>query len=195
MQSTATPIGGASNHPGTGGFLDPEKIVNGFGVEEGMRIADFGCGAGYFTIILAEKVGSGGRVYAFDIIESVLDVIRTKARYRQLDNIEAIRTNLEIAGGSGLPDNSQDIVLLANIIFQSKKKGDIIKEGVRILKKGGEMIIIDWENNSGGFGPPNGFRADKSNIRSIAEGEGLSFDGDLATGSFHFGMVFKKPKA
>ena len=193
MQVTTLPITPIEKHSGTGGFLDPDRIVEGFEIEEGMAVADFGSGAGYFTTILAHKVGRTGKIYALDIMESALDIVRAKIRLQQLDNVEAIRANLEVIGNSGLADNSQDIVLMANILFQSKNKADIIKEGIRVLKIGGKMIIIDWDNTKvGGFGPPDGIRPSKSEIRSTAEHEGLVFKDNLDAGSFHFGLVFVK---
>src|SRR3990167_7199549 len=128
MEMTATPIVGSCNPLSTGGFLNPDSIVNEFGVREGMNIADFGSGAGYFPILMAERAGKEGRVYALDIMESALDSVREKAKAAGLENIEMIRTNLEVVGSSGLADQSQDIVLLANILFQSDKKSDIVKE-------------------------------------------------------------------
>ena len=65
---------------GTGGFMNPEKIIGGFGIKEGMMIADFGSGAGYFTILLGQRVGKNGKVYALDIQESALDNVRVKAK-------------------------------------------------------------------------------------------------------------------
>jgi len=177
---------------GTGGFLDPDKIIEGFGIKEGMTISDFGCGAGYFAISLAQKAGTSGRVYAFDIQEYALDNVRAKARDNSLDNIETVRTNLEIAGSSGLSDNSQDIVLLANILFQSNKKSDIIKEAARVVAPKGTLIIIDWKNGSNGFGPPKELRLNLDEIRKITEKEGLSFASTIDAGDFHFGLVFSK---
>src|SRR3990167_6996959 len=113
---------------GTCGFMNPEKIVTEFGIQEGMMIADFGSGAGYFTIFLAQRVGKDGKNFVLDIQESALDNVRVKAKAVGLDNVETIRSNLEVLGSSGLADNSQDIVLLANILFQSEQKAEIIKE-------------------------------------------------------------------
>ncbi len=178
---------------GTGGFLDPESIVERFGIEEGMKIADFGCGAGYFTISLAEKTGPSGKVYALDILENALDSVRAKARVSGLENIETIRTNLEIVGSSSLPDASQDIVLLANILFQSVKREDIFKEARRVLKKEGRLILIDWKKGTGGFGPPDNLRLDPAETQKTVPKQGFEFEGQLEAGTFHFGLVFKKP--
>jgi len=192
MQPMAAPIVDSGHPLGTGGFLNPDLIVNEFGVREGMNVADFGSGAGYFTIIIAERVGKEGKVYALDIMETALDSVKEKARAAGLENIEAIRTNLEVLGSSGLADQSQDIVLLANILFQSDKKSDIVKEGKRVLKDNGSLIIIDWKKGAGGFGPPDSLRIDETAMLSLASGEGLVFDRSFNAGQFHFGMVFRK---
>ncbi|HXK40536.1 MAG TPA: class I SAM-dependent methyltransferase [Candidatus Paceibacterota bacterium] len=191
-QVATTPIVGSGNSLSTGGFLNPDSIVNEFGVKERMSIADFGSGAGYFTILMAERAGKEGRVYALDIMESALDSVREKAKAAGLENIEMIRTNLEVVGSSGLADQSQDIVLLANILFQSDKKSDIVKEAKRVLRDNGSLIIIDWKKGAGGFGPPDSLRTDETAMRSLAMGEGLIFDKVFNAGQFHFGVIFKK---
>lgn len=175
-----------------GGFLDPLSIVEQLGIKDGMRVADFGSGGGYFAIYMAEKVGPSGKVYALDILEEKLDNLRSRARASGLENIETIRTNVEILGSSSLPDSSQDIVLLSNVLFQSQKQEDIIKEGVRVLKTGGEFIIIDWSKGTGGFGPPDELRLNQENIKALTEGLGLSFVRALDAGQFHFGLIFNK---
>lgn len=178
---------------GTGGFMNPDKIVGGFGIKEGMMIADFGSGAGYFTILLGQRVGKDGKVFALDIQESALDNVRVKAKAAGLENVETIRSNLEVSGSSGLADNSQDMVLLANILFQSEQKTEIVKEAARILKSGGSLVVIDWKRAAGGFGPPDNLRTDEIALRSLILGEGLVFENDIDAGQFHYGLKFKKP--
>lgn len=172
--------------------MNPEKIAAGFGLKEGMTVADFGSGSGYFTILLGQRVGKGGKVFALDIQESALDNVRVKAKAAGLDNIETIRSNLEVLGGSGLADNSQDMVLLANILFQSEQKAEIIKESARVLKGGGSLVVIDWKRAAGGFGPPDNLRTDEIAMRSLVLGEGLVFEKDIDAGQFHYGLKFIK---
>lgn len=193
MQPITVPISSIQKPVGTGGFLDPDSIASGFGIEKGMRVSDFGCGAGYFTISMANETGPDGKVYALDVQESALDSVRAKAHANGIGNIETIRTNLEIAGSSSLVGVSQDVVLLANILFQSNKKADIIREANRVLKKDGKMIIIDWKKDSDGFGPPENLRLGIDEIKQLAEKEGLVLERPIDAGQFHFGLIFKKP--
>ena len=175
----------------SGGFLDPGKTVLEFDVKEGMSIADFGCGTGYFTILLGQKVGKDGKVYALDVQEPPLDSVRAKAKAVGLENIEAIRANLEVLGSSRLPDNSQDMVLLANILFQSTKKREIISEAARVLRAGGSLVVIDWKKGTGG-GPPDDLRAEPAETKALLPADIFSFQKDIDAGSFHYGMMFVK---
>jgi len=185
---------------GSGGFMSPEVIVESFGLQPGMKVADFGSGAGYFTILIAKRVGQSGMVTALDIMESALETVRAKASSVGLKNLQTTRADLEVMGGSALPDSSQNVVLLANILFQSPKKAAIIQEAKRILLPGGLMIVIDWKKEvntaggsvNGGLGPPVELKIDQQELRSILEKEGLVFVNDIDAGNFHFGFIFKK---
>lgn len=178
--------------PPAGGFLDPGKIMSEFDIQEGMSVADFGCGAGHFTILIGQKVGKDGKVYALDVQETPLESVSARAKAAGLENIETIRANLEVLGSSRLPDNSQDVVLLINILFQSTKKTEIINEATRVLKTGGRVIVIEWKRGTGGFGPPDELRTEPSAMRSLMPSASFSFQKDIDAGSFHYGMIFQK---
>lgn len=187
------PLGLSLIHPvGTGGFLNPDLIVENFGIEEGMKVTDFGSGSGYFTILMAKKTGEAGLVTAVDILESALDIVRSKTKSEGLRNIQTIRSNLEVYGSSGIQSDSQDFVLLANVLFQSDQKDDIIKEAHRALKEKGTLVIIDWKKGTGGFGPPDNFRLDSLAMQSLAANNSFEFIGFLDVGAFHYGLKFIK---
>jgi ubiquinone/menaquinone biosynthesis C-methylase UbiE len=57
---------------------NPERIVSPY-VEPGMRILDFGCGMGIFSIAMARLVGDGGHVIAVDLQQQMLDVLSSRA--------------------------------------------------------------------------------------------------------------------
>jgi len=192
MEPTNMPVSGLGSHLGTGGFMNPDKIAGEFGIQDGMTVSDFGSGAGYFTILMGRKVGPNGKVFALDIQEPALDNVRVKAKAAGLENVETVRANLEVPGSSGLVDGSQDMVLLANILFQSDQKEAIIKEAVRVLKGGGTLVVVEWKRATGGFGPPDNLRTDDISMRSLVLGAGMVFEKDIDAGQFHYGLKFKK---
>jgi ubiquinone/menaquinone biosynthesis C-methylase UbiE len=173
------------------GFLHPEEIVRQLNIKKWMKIADFGCGSGYFSLSLAKRLGHEGRVYAFDILEAALESVRSRAKIQGLFNIETLRCNLERAKSTTLKDEFVDLTLLSNILFQSAKKADIIKEGTRILKPGGELVIIDWRPNQP-VGPTKEFVVPLEKIKQLVESQGLRFKRSLMAGKYHWGLVFEK---
>jgi len=172
-----------------GGFLHPETIVKEFGVRVGMSVADFGCGTGYFTIDLARAVGDEGRVYAFDIQQSALESVRSRAQEAGLFNIETLWSDLEIPGGSKLPERSQDRVLAANILFQTPDKTAVLNEAKRVVKPDGKVIVIDWLMATP-LGPKKEYRVPQETIIRMAQGAGLKKEREFQAGEYHYGIVF-----
>lgn len=181
---------------GTGGFMNPEKILLEIGIEEGTKVADFGSGAGYFTIPLAQVVGDEGKVWAVDVLRSALEIIESKAKIGRLLNIETVRGNLEILGGSKLKEKSVDLTLLANILFQSQKHSEILEEAKRVLKDDGRLVIIDWIPEQcyllGPGQPGAGWSIPPEKAQKEAEVVGFKLERKFSPGTYHYGLIFSK---
>ena len=61
-------------------FIDPEKIINQLEFKKGMKIADFGCGTGYFSFPIARKIDPDGTVWAFDVLKQKIEAIESQAK-------------------------------------------------------------------------------------------------------------------
>ncbi|MEK7659316.1 MAG: methyltransferase domain-containing protein [Patescibacteria group bacterium] len=173
-------------------IFDLKSIVNQFELEPGMRIADLGSGSGYFTVEMARVVGEVGQVMAVDILDTALETVRERASGAGIKNVQLVKANLEVIGSTFLADDSQDFVLLANVLFQNDQKLEIIKEAKRILRPVGKLVIVDWEKGVGGLGPPDEFRTPKESILGLASQEGLNYERDIIVDAYHFGMMFRK---
>lgn len=177
---------------GTGGFLSPQKALDQLEINAASKIADFGCGHGYFAIPLAKMVGQDGQIYAVDVLQDALNEVKERAERENLSNIQTVRGNLEAPDGSRLPENSCDMVLLANVLFQSNKKADIIKEARRVLKSNGKMIIVDWHVTSEALTLNSGWRIGPQEAQGLAESQNFSFERTFDAGDYHYGLIFKK---
>ena len=171
------------------GFLEPRKVLDELELKEDMIAAEFGCGSGTFTILLAKRLKEG-KVYGLDVQEEPLSALRGRARAEGISNIETIRCNLEEEGGSTLPDDFLDLVLLPNVLFQAEDKKAMLEEAVRVLKKGGEMLVIDWKKDSS-FGPKEG-KISQKEVKEIVRELGLKLKKEFEAGSFHYGLLFEK---
>lgn len=171
-------------------FLKPRALIEEIGPLVNSLVADFGSGSGALTIELAKAIGSGGLVTAIDVVPQALESVRSLGKTAGLRNIKTIQADLELPGASTLKDESQDLVLLANILFQSERQSEIIKEAKRVLKPGGRLAVVDWKPGESQFGPLAKNRLEPEGIRLMVGLEVLKELG--STGSYHFGFLFKK---
>jgi ubiquinone/menaquinone biosynthesis C-methylase UbiE len=174
-------------------FLDPRSVVASLGLQSGMQVADLGVGRGFFALAIAEIVMPNGVVNAVDIQDSALEALRSAMNAHGVTNINLVKANLEVLGGSKITDTSQDMVFLANILFQSTNKSAILAEAFRMTKPGGSVVIIDWQKGAGGLGPPDTVRESSESMQQLVMQAGFVFERIFDTGKYHFGLLFKKP--
>lgn len=173
-------------------FVDPQLIVDKLEINLGMKVADFGCGAGFFSLPIAKKIGEEGKVYALDVLPAKLESVESQAKTLNLTNIIAQRVNLEALEGSKLESESVDWVIMKDILFQNKGKDKILKEARRVLKKGGQALIIEWNNEDTNIGPEKGLRIFKETLLELARKDGWIMDREIEVGNFHYGLILKK---
>ena len=177
---------------GTGGFLHPERTLAELDIRPGMTVADFGAGGGYFTIPAARMIGNGGKVYAIDVQKQAINLVKSRANLEHLLQVDTIWADLELPQGSGLADQSVDVVLIANILFQAEKKGVILGEAWRVLRQGGTLAILEWDQTPFPAGPPPESRVPKEEARNLAQTAGFAFEHEFNSGDHHYGLLFKK---
>ena len=172
------------------GFISPRKILNDqLVLESTMLAADLGCGSGEWTIPLAELL-ENGKVYAIDLLEEPLSVVRGRARDKGLENIELVKNDIE-GVISRLLANSLDVVLMTNMLFQIRDRKSVFQEAARVLKVGGRVLIVEW-NEDAAIGPAQ--KVAKDELKSLALAAGFSVASEFKAGSFHYGLVLKKLK-
>jgi ubiquinone/menaquinone biosynthesis C-methylase UbiE len=172
-------------------FIDPKEIIQEAGIKEGDKIADFGCGPGYFSLPVASVVGEKGEVYALDVFPGALESLESQAKMKGIDNISIKRVNLEKAGGSKLGDGSVDWVILKHILFQNKDKKTIIDEANRVLRKDGKIIIMEWNKNLV-MGPDEKLRVDPVEIGELIMDSGFIFEKKIDAGNYHYVIIAEK---
>lgn len=178
--------------PAGSAFLDAQRILSSLGSLQGKQVADLGCGTGYVTMALAQMVGKEGIVSAVDVMQEPLQSVQAQAESMGLRNVHTIRADLEVLGGTKIPDNSQDVAVLATTLFQSQKKDAMLAEAVRMLKPGGVLLIVEWKKGAQGFGPPDHLRTDEQTMQALATAAGVRFERTVDAGMFYYGILFIK---
>jgi len=122
------------------------KLVQKIGVRRGMSVVDMGCGQGGFTSSLALTVGKKGKVLAVDVSDEYLaefmDRLNKHGVKGTVTFIQADAVNLKDV----LPNEFVDVVTSCRFLEelkQPKAMPMIVKEMVRIVKKGGRVGIVE----------------------------------------------------
>jgi ubiquinone/menaquinone biosynthesis C-methylase UbiE len=170
-------------------FLKPEKILQELKLRENMIAVDFGSGSGGWAIPLAKKLEEG-KVYAVDIQESALSALKGRASLENILNIETILCDLEKSEGLELIENFFDVVLMTNLLFQLEDKKQVLREAKKILKKEGQLLIVDWKVEVP-LGPKEG-KISSQELKKIIENLGFKFSKEFEAGDYHYGLVFTK---
>lgn len=128
-------------------------IIAALGDVSGKRIADIAAGNGYLTKHLAKAVGSAGHVYAVEIGEAELRVLRELSRAGDFNCVEPVRGS---AGDTHLPGGIDGAVILDSYHELTDYRA-ILKSILGSLRPGGALVIVDnapfreWRDQSRSF--------------------------------------------
>lgn len=169
-------------------FLNPSEILKQLELWEDMKAADFGSGSGGWVIPLA-KILEDGKVYAIDILDEPLSALKAKMRLEKISNVIPLLANVE-KGVSQIFEESLDLVLMTNLLFECEDKKAVLNEGKRLLKKGGRILVVDWKRDAP-LAPKAG-TINQEEVKALAQEFGLAVEKELDAGAYHFGLVLVK---
>lgn len=174
-------------------MTDPKKNLEQLGLEPGMSVADIGVGSGFYTIEAAKMIGKDGKVFAIDVQKHILEKVKKVAQDESIEErVDVIWGNVEVENGTRLRDESIDVVMISNTLFQIDDKTGLAKEVARITRPGARLLVVDWTDSYGGIGPQKEQVVDKAKAVEIFELAGFSQPRDIDTGEHHYGFVMKK---
>lgn len=156
-----------------------------------MKVADFDAGSGFFTRGAA-RLCAPGTVWAVDANHELLSRLKNLATAEGLQNVEVVAGNIEKVGGTHLPEAAFDAVIVANSLFAVEHKAGVAAEAARVLKRGGRVLVIDWEDSFGGLGPAPHDVVSAAEATKIFKAAGFEAGGSAPTGAYHWGLIFRK---
>lgn len=132
-------------------YQKPHEVLTALAIEPGEVIADIGAGSGYFTFRLAHHVGDKGRVYAVDISPDMIRHLNRRIRELKATNVTAI---LADADDPLLADASIDRFFFSDSWHHIENQSKYLSLIKKMLKPGGEIIMIDFHKKELPVGPP-----------------------------------------
>jgi SAM-dependent methyltransferase len=121
------------------------------GIKRGMRVADFGCGTGMITQLLAELVGPTGEVVGIDYSAAQV----AQARELLPAEVTNVRFVAASATDTGLARESFDLVYCRFLLIHLKEPEAALIEMRALLKPAGIIVCEDGDLTSAGSEPPS----------------------------------------
>jgi arsenite methyltransferase len=106
----------------------------------GQTVLDLGCGAGFDTLLAAQRVGRNGKVIGVDMTPEMIAKARQNAGILGLANIELILCDIETLP---LADSSVDLVVSNGVFNLCPDKPRVLGEVFRVLKPGERLQMAD----------------------------------------------------
>lgn len=178
---------------GSVAFSSPSDNLSHLHFPASGTVIDVGVGSGHYAFLLAERLREHhGKVIAVDIQKEMLAKIKTEMIRRSVENIETVWGDVEEMRGTGLADAVGDAAIVSNLLFQLSEKDVFAQELFRILKKGGEVLTVDWSDAYAGMGPSPDLVISAQNAEKLFERHGFTTTDRFNAGDHHWGRIFKK---
>jgi ubiquinone/menaquinone biosynthesis C-methylase UbiE len=168
--------------------IPPEFIASKLDLEHSGVLVEIGAGTAFFCIALAQQLNSE-KVYASDISDAMISWIK--------ENVTPVHPNIIPVKNqeSSIPLDSDiaDLVFMIALHHELEDPGQMLEETYRLLKPGGQILIIDWKKEDMPQGPPTEIRWLAEQVRDQLNQAGFD-DIDIYNNlAQHFLIVGGKP--
>jgi SAM-dependent methyltransferase len=120
---------------------DCQRLLKELQVQPGQTLCDMGCGNGFYTLKLAQLTGVHGKVYAVDIQEKMLEMLKNRAHAAKLENI------VPVLGGETdphLPAGAVDLLLMVDVYHEFSRPQVMLREIRKCLKPAGRIALVEF---------------------------------------------------
>ena len=172
-------------------WQQPDRVMSDLGMKPGTRVADIGCGEGYFALRLARAVGPQGLVYAVDINARALAALKKQADQQLLTNVTVVVSE---STDTRLPVESVDVLLVSDVLHEvpEAQRLPLVQSAVRALKPGGFLYLIDYRKSRDVKFDPYEKLIPRDELVKICTDAGLRLDAEFHYLKYQVFLRFQK---
>ena len=119
----------------------PEKVLDLLDIRPGQQLVDFGCGNGYFTLRMAKRLKGEGMVFAIDVQEEMITLLRQRYQKARVFNIQPV---LASEDDPRLLPESVDLVLMVDVYHELSKPEPVVAALRKALRKDGRLVLVEY---------------------------------------------------
>jgi len=168
-------------------YQKPHEVLMALSLKPGETVADIGSGSGYFTLRLAAHVGDTGRVFAVDIDPEMIRFLNRRIRDAGVRNVQTI---LAEPADPLLPGASVDRFVIVDTWHHIEKPLDYLALMRRMLKPGGQVVMIDFQKKELPLGPPMAMKIAREDLVRQMEANGFHLVKEHTFLPYQYFLVF-----
>jgi len=141
------------NNPDRLKDIPPDYLWDKLDMEDADVLVDIGAGTAFFSVAFLQYA-KPSKIYACDVSEIMIGWVKENIvpKYPRIISIKSEEHSIP------LDDAIADLVFMINLHHELEDPVLTIKEAYRLLKSGGNILIVDWKKEDMPEGPPTRIR-------------------------------------
>jgi ubiquinone/menaquinone biosynthesis C-methylase UbiE len=168
-------------------LLPPEGTLRNAGLKQGMTFVDLGAGTGYFTRAAAEIVGRKGRVFAVEMSQEMIGILKQRGIGENVTIVPSQEYEIPIE------DSLADLTLLAFVTHENADIRRFVGEAARVTKNEGKILFLEWKKQSEELGPPIEERLSQAELKRALRDYAILGEGSLTRSHYYVVIEARKP--
>ena len=117
-------------------------LLKNLNLKSGMHVADIGAGSGYYTSLIAKRIGNG-KVYAVDVEPQMILFLNERIKEEKLSNVITV---LGSEKSTALPSSSIDMMLLVDVYHEFSFPYEMGQSMYNALKPEGHLVLVEFRS-------------------------------------------------
>ena len=173
-------------------LIDTEKFFQELDLQKGISFLDVASGRGAYSLAVSDIIGSQGSVFAVDLWAEGIDMLKTAAQERGIENITAAVSDV----GRRIPveDRSIDVCLMSTVLHDfvdDRIDRGVLNEIVRVVKPAGRLAVMEFKKIDGPPGPPIHVRLTPENVADMLDPYGFKKEHTVDVGPYNYLILLK----
>jgi arsenite methyltransferase len=178
---------GMLDDPERDAYQKPQEVLTALSIKPGEVIADIGAGSGYFTFRLAHHLGNQGKVYAIDVSPDMILHLNRRIRDLKASNVNSILADPD---DPLLSERSVNRFFFSNSWHHIENHTKYLSLMKKMLKPGGEIIMIDFHKKELPIGPPMQMKIAREDLIKQMESNGFRLTKEHTFLPYQYFLVF-----
>jgi len=171
-------------------ILDPSRVVITIELKEGDVLLDAGSGDGYMSLAASSIVGENGTVYAVDVYEESMGILKNEIKSKGIKNITPVIA--DISEKIPIANESINILYMGNVLHgfvENDEVETVMGEIRRVVKPNGAFAVVEFKKEDSKCGPPLSVKIAPEDVKKIMQNYGFTVKKVEEVGTYHYAII------